>query len=235
MSTTILECELEQVVHANATRRQPVVFVHGLWLLPSSWDRWMERFEEAGYATLSPGWPDDPTNSTIGEIADHYDTIVGRLHKRPAIVGHSYGALITEILAGRGCSAVSVAISPAPFQPLPLTFDQFRFAFANAVSEREAQELYEAFSVPGSGVPNSSLEGNPDRGPMLVVAAEMDRTVTPTISKAAYEIESRNAGVTEYTEMPGRGHSLTIDHGWSDVADLALSFVQRFAPAAVRV
>jgi hypothetical protein len=97
------------------------VFIHGLWLLASSWDRWAEHFAEAGYAPVSPGWPDDP------------DTVE------------------------------------------------------------------EAIAVP------------------------------PTLSRAAYTRQQKNPGVTEFTEIPGRGHALTIDDGWQEVADTALTFIRRFA------
>ena len=59
-AATITEHEMQQVARANQTKKQPVVFIHGLWLLPSSWDRWATLFEDAGYAALTPGWPDDP-------------------------------------------------------------------------------------------------------------------------------------------------------------------------------
>src|SRR3981081_203005 len=175
----------EQVEEANATDRTPVVFIHGLWLLPSSWDRWAEVFEEAGYTALTPGWPDDPetveeakahpevfAHKTVGQVADHFAEVIGRLNKKPAVIGHSFGGLLTQIIAGRGLSVASVAIDPAPFRgvlPLPvsalksarpvlgnpanrsravpLTFEQFRYGFANAVSEDEATELYHSFAV----------------------------------------------------------------------------------------
>ncbi len=256
-----------------------MVFVHGLWLLPSSWDRWRTLFEEAGYATLAPGWPDDPNtveeanrhpevmaHKTIGQIADHFEYVITKLKKKPAIVGHSFGGLLTQILAGRGVSAVSVAIDPAPFRgvlPLPisalksaapvignpanhgravpLTYEQFRFAFANAVSEDEAKELYATYAVPGSGVPlfqaatanlNPWTEAkvkskNPKRGPLLIIDGEKDNTVPWAIANASYKKQKRNPGVTEIIKIPERGHSLTIDHGWREVADTALSFVQK--------
>src|SRR4051795_10028918 len=188
---TYTEYEVEEIERVNGTGKQPVVFVHGLWLLPNSWDPWREVFEEAGYATTAPGWPDDPetaeeahahpevfANKSIGQIADHYQEVIEALDRKPAIVGHSFGGLLTEILAGRGLAAVSVAISPAPFRgvlPLPisalrssapvlgnplnrnravpLTYDQFRYAFANAVREDEAQALYETYAVPAPGQP----------------------------------------------------------------------------------
>src|SRR6266498_1151897 len=129
--------ETEQVEAANASGQTPVLFVHGLWLLPSSWDRWRAVFEEAGYPTLAPGWPDDPetvaqananpemfANKSIKDVANHFDNVIRQLKVKPAIVGHSFGGLMTQILAGRGLSAASVAIDPAPFRgvlPLPLS------------------------------------------------------------------------------------------------------------------
>jgi len=279
-SSTINEHEAEQVERANASGLTPVVFVHGLWLLPNSWDRWAAMFEGAGFATVSPGWPDDPetveeakahpevfAGKSVGQVADYAEGIIRRLDKKPAVIGHSFGGLLTQILAGRGVAAVSVAIDPAPFRgvlPLPisalrsaspvlsnpanrhravpLTYEQFRYGFANAVDEDEAKALYEAYSVPGSGAPifqaatanlNPWTEAkvdtkNPDRGPLLIIVGEKDHTVPPAIAKAAYKRQKQNEGVTEFVEIPGRGHALTIDGGWRGVADIALAFVRRF-------
>jgi pimeloyl-ACP methyl ester carboxylesterase len=270
----------EQIDEANAADRTPVVFIHGLWLLPSSWDRWAALFKEAGYWALTPGWPDDPetveeakahpevfAHKTIRQVADHFADVIGQLKKKPAVIGHSFGGLLTQMLAGRGLSAASVAIDPAPFRgvlplpfsalksaspvignpanrnrAIPLTYEQFRFAFANAVSEDEAKELYDTFAVPASGVPlfqaasanlNPWTEAkvdskNPDRGPLLIISGEKDHTVPWSIANASYKRQKRNEGVTEITEMPNRGHALVIDNGWREVADKALAFVQRF-------
>src|SRR5262245_35911239 len=121
--------EAQQIERANATGLQPVVFVHGLWLLPNSWERWADFFESAGYVGVQPGWPDDPrtveaarrapevmANKTIEQIADHTEHIVRQLRRKPALVGHSFGGLMVQIVAGRGLSAATVAISPAPFR-----------------------------------------------------------------------------------------------------------------------
>ena len=276
---TITEHEQSQIGAANASGRTPVVFVHGLWLLPSSWDRWAELFDEAGYAPLTPGWPDDPetveeaaakpevfAGKSIEDVADHYDDVIQKLSAKPAIIGHSFGGLMTEILAGRGLAAASVAISPAPFRgvlPLPisalrvasvalknpanrhravpLTYDQFRYGFANAVSEDEAKELFETYAVPAPGEPlfqaaaanlNPWTEAkvdhkNPERGPMLIVYGDMDHTVPPSIAKASYKEEEKNPGVTEIAEIEGHGHALTIDAGWRAVADTALEFLKK--------
>src|SRR5712691_5587270 len=281
---TITEHEASQIEEANASVRTPVVFVHGLWLLPSSWDRWAGLFEEAGYASLTPGWPDDPktveeakahpevfANKSVGQVADHFDEVIRQLSKKPAVIGHSFGGLLTQIIAGRGLAAVSVAIDPAPFRgvlplpisalraaspvlgnpanrhrAIPLTYEQFRFAFANAVSEDEAKELYKTFAVPASGVPlfqaaaanlNPWTEAkvdtkNPDRGPLLIIDGEKDNTVPWAIANASFKQQRKNRGVTEIVEMKNRGHALVVDSGWREVADKALAFVERFVPAA---
>jgi non-heme chloroperoxidase len=276
----ITEFEAEQIQAANQSGRHVVVFVHGLWLLPSSWDRWQTRFEEAGYATLSPGWPDDPNSvaeanrhpevmahKSIGQIAEHFEYVISKLDAKPAIIGHSFGGLLTQILAGQGVASASVAIDPAPFRgvlPLPisslksaspvignpanrgravpLTYDQFRYAFANAVSEDEAKELYATYAVPGSGVPlfqaaTANLNPwtdakvntkNPERGPLLIIDGERDHVVPWAVANASFKKQKRNPGVTEIVKVSNRGHSLVIDHGWADVADTALAFIRRF-------
>jgi pimeloyl-ACP methyl ester carboxylesterase len=279
-STSVSTIDAEQVDRANASGLQPVVFVHGLWLLPSSWDRWATLFEEAGYTALTPSWPDDPetveeanahpevfAGKTVGQVADHYDEVISRLEKKPAVIGHSFGGLLAQIIAGRGLSTTTVAIDPAPFRgvlPLPisalksaapvlrnpanhhravpLTYEQFRYGFANAVGEDEARELYETFAVPASGAPlfqaatanlNPWTEAkvdtkNPDRGPLLLINGEKDNTVPWAIANASYKKQQHNEGLTEIVEMPNRGHALVVDSGWREVADTALAFVKRF-------
>jgi len=278
--TRVTEHETEQVERANRSGRTPVVFIHGLWLLPSSWDRWATLFEESGYSAVLPGWPDDPetvadakahpevfAGKTVGQVADHFAGVIARLDKKPAVIGHSFGGLLAQIVAGRGLAAVSVAIDPAPFRgvlplpisalkaaspvlsnpanrnkAIPLTYDQFRFAFANAVSEDEAKQLYETYAVPASGAPifqaaTANLNPwtevkvdtvNPDRGPLLILDGEKDNTVPWAIANASYRRQKRNPGVTEIKRIAGRGHALTIDSGWKEVAETALAFVKRF-------
>jgi pimeloyl-ACP methyl ester carboxylesterase len=279
-ATSIAPDDMDQIDRANATGLQPVVFVHGLWLLSSSWGRWAAVFEDAGYTAVTPGWPDDPqtvedanakpevfAKKSVKQVADHFEAVIQALEKKPAVIGHSFGGLMAEILAGRGLAAATVAISPAPFRgvlPLPvsalrsasvalrnpanrnravpLTYDQFRYGFANAVSEDEAKELYDTFAVPAPGEPlfqaaaanlNPWTEDkvdteNPDRGPLLIISGEKDHTVPVAVATAAFRKEQQNRGVTETVEVPDHGHALTIDSGWRQVADTALGFVRRF-------
>jgi non-heme chloroperoxidase len=272
--------ETNQTEQANASGRTPVVFIHGLWLLPSSWDNWAQLFEEAGYAAVTPVWPDDPetveearanpdvlAKKSIAQVADHTAEVIGKLNKKPAVMGHSTGGLLAQIIADRGLSAATVAIDPGPFRgvlPLPLsalrsaspvlrnplnrgravtlTLDQFKYGWANALSDEEAKQLYETYHVAAPGVAlmqmaNANLNPfteakldpkNPARGPLLIIDGEKDHTVPWAIANASYKRQRRNQAVTEITKIPNRGHSLTIDGGWREVAQTALDFVKRF-------
>jgi non-heme chloroperoxidase len=280
-TSTSSEHEAAQVDRANDSGKTPVVFIHGLWLLPSSWERWAKLFEDAGYIAATPGWPDDPetvaeakahpdvfAGKGVGQVADHMSAFIRKLKKKPAVIGHSFGGLLAQIVAGRGLAAAAVAIDPAPFRgvlPLPfsalksaspvlgnpanfnravpLTYEQFRYGFANAVGEDEAKELYNTFAVPAPGEPLFQAAAanlnpwsevkvdtkNPDRGPMLLISGEKDNTVPWSIVNASYKLQKRNPGVTEVARIPNRGHALVIDSGWRDVAQASLDFVRRFA------
>jgi non-heme chloroperoxidase len=270
-----------QIQAANASGRTPVVFIHGLWLLPSSWANWADLYTQAGYAPLTPDWPDDPetveqaranpgvlAGKTLKQVADHTAEIISALDRKPVVMGHSTGGLLAQMLAGRGLAAATVAIDPGVFRgvlPLPppvlkgvgpflvnpltrsraitLTFNQFKYSWANALDEKEARELYGTFHVAGSGISlvqmgNANLNPrteakvnttNPNRGPLLIIDGEKDHTVPWAIANAAYKRQRRNPAVTEIEKIPNRGHSLTIDHGWREVAQTALDFVRRFA------
>jgi non-heme chloroperoxidase len=277
---SVSEREKREIEAANASGTTPVVFVHGLWVLPSSWANWADFFEQAGYAPLTPDWPGDPetvdearanpdvlANTTLGQVADHTTEVINALDKKPAVMGHSTGGLLAEMIAGRGLSAATVAIDPGIFRgvlPLPpstvkvagrflvnprtrrraitLTFDQFKYGWANALDEEEAKELYDTYHVAGSGISlmqmgNANLNPrtearvdtkSPDRGPLLIIEGEKDHTVAPAIANASYKRQRRNPAVTEFVKLPNRGHSITIDHGWREVAQTALDFVKRF-------
>ncbi len=279
---TISERENREIEAANASGATPVVFIHGLWVLPNSWANWVDFFEQAGYAPLTPDWPDDPATveearvnpgvlakKTLKQIADHTTEVITALDKKPVLMGHSTGGLLAQMLAGRGLSATTVAIDPGIFRgvlPLPfsvlkvagrflvnpltrrraitLTFDQFKYGWANALDEKEAKALYEEFHVAASGISlaemgNANLNPwtearvntkNPERGPLLIIDGEKDHTVPWAIAHAAYKRQRRNPALTEIVKMPNRGHALTIDHGWREVAQTALDFVERSLP-----
>ena len=276
----ITERESKEVEAANKSGTTPVVFIHGLWLLPSSWANWAEFFKKAGYAPLTPDWPDDPetveqaranpdvlAKKNLKQIADHTAEVIGGLTKKPAVMGHSTGGLLAQMIADRGLSAATVAIDPGPFRgvlPLPLaalrsaspvlknplnrgkaitlTLDQFKYGWANALDDDDAERLYETYHVAAPGVALMQMANanvnpwteakldpkNPDRGPLLIIDGEVDHTVPWAIANAAYKRQKRNSAVTEIKQIPNRGHSLTIDDGWQEVAQTALDFVKRF-------
>lgn len=269
--------ETAEIQAANASGKPTVVFIHGLWLLASSWHSWVELFEQAGFAAVSANWPGDPetvaqananpqtlAKKSITEVADRCQLVIESLDTKPVLIGHSFGGLLVQILAARGLAKASVAISPAPFRgvlPLPistlrsswpvlsnpanrgraisLTYEQFRYGFANAVNEAEARSLHSAYHVPAPGLPlfqAATANLNPwtqakvntrfaDRGPLLIVAGEKDHTVPPSIARASYRLQKRNTGLTEIVEMPNRGHALVLDSGWEEVAKKALDFI----------
>jgi pimeloyl-ACP methyl ester carboxylesterase len=188
---SINEYESKQIEKTDEKGLTPVVFIHGLWLLPSSWDRWQTFFEKAGYCALTPGWPDDPqtveeanehpevfAHKTVGQVADHFAEVIGKLKKKPAVIGHSI----------------------------------FQAATANLNPWTKAK------------VDTKS----PERGPLLIISGEKDHTVPWAIANASFKKQERNTGVTEIVEIPNRGHALTIDKGWREVAETALAFVKRF-------
>lgn len=277
---TITAREAAQVRAANDSGRQPVVFVHGLWLLQSSWDAWRELFESRGYATVAVDWPHDEADvpaaranpdslagTSVADVADHVAEVVASLDRKPVLVGHSFGGLLVQMVAGRGLAAATVSIDPAPSRgvlPLPfsalkasfpvlgnpanrsrtvtLTFEQFRYGFANAVTEEEARHLYDTFHTPAPGRPLFQAAtanifpwtvvkadaANPERGPMLVVTGEQDNIVPFALANAAFKRQRKNAAhPTELVEIPGVGHSLVIDSHWTEVADAALTFLAK--------
>ena len=281
--TTLTATEQSEIDRANESGKQPVVFVHGLWLIASSWESWRQLFEDAGYATVAPGWPDEPATVAMArndpsalagkgveQVTDHHREAIRGLTRKPAVVGHSFGGLIAQKLAGDGLSAATVAVDPAPFRgvlPLPasslksaspvlanplnrtravtLTPEQFGYGWANALSNDEAKELYDEYHVAAPGLPlfqaafanlNPASQTRvdtkaPDRGPLLLISGGADHTVPWAITHASYKKQRRNEAHTEIVEIPERGHSLTIDHGWREVAMTALIFLQKHARA----
>lgn len=284
-ASTVTAREAAEVERVNASGRQPVVFVHGLWLLAESWDAWRTLFEEKGYAALAVDWPGDRADRAaaladegslagvgVGQVADHVAEVIARLDRKPVVVGHSFGGLLVQIIAGRGLARATVSIDPAPSRgvlPLPfsalkasfpvlgnpanftrtvtLTFDEFRYGFANAVDEAEARELYDTFHTPAPGRPlfqaaTANLDWttearaekrNPDRGPMLVVSGELDHIVPWALANAAFKQQHKNQhAATEIVEIPGVGHSLVIDSHWGEVAEASLEFLARHGAGA---
>jgi non-heme chloroperoxidase len=263
---------------AEAERR-PVIFIHGLWLHPSSWEPWIEHFDAAGYDAGATTWPGDSAtvpltraypeveaNHGLEEIVEFHANQIRGLPEKPIIIGHSFGGLIAEKLAGMGLASATVAIDPAPMRgvfilPLSalrvasialrnpanrsravsLTEDEFRYGFGNALTPEESKQLYDTWSIPSPGRPlfeaaaaNFSSHSpakvdtdSPARGPLLIIGGGYDHTVPASISRSSYKLESKSSDVTDLHVFPDRGHSLTIDHGWQEVADYVLGWLKK--------
>jgi pimeloyl-ACP methyl ester carboxylesterase len=246
-----------------------------MWMTPLSWEHWAERFRAQGHEVIAPAWPGldrepaelraDPSplrGLSIPDVIEHYERIIGGLDRSPIIIGHSFGGLFTQKLAGMALAAGAVAIDPAPFRgvlPLPLstlrsafpvlgnplnrskavmlTEEQFKYGFGNVLSDEESKALYEKYAVPGAGKPlfqgafanfNWKTEAKVDtkqtsRGPLLIVSGEQDHTVPPAIAKAS--AKRYKVVPADLLSIAGRGHSLTIDAGWREVADQVLAFL----------
>jgi len=261
----------------SKSTKNPVVFVHGLWLHADSWKPWIEFFREHGYEAIAANWPGDAesTEATrkkpdavagygVTEIANHIAGQIKALKQKPILIGHSFGGLLVQNLLGRDLAAAAVAIDPAPIKgvsELPLstlkssfpvlgnpfnfnravslTEPQFRFGFTNALPEQEAKELYNKYAMPAPGRPlfqaatatfnpNSATKvnvTNGTRGPLLLITGLADNTVPPVLVKSTLRAYSKSTAVTEIKEFPGRGHSLTIDSGWRELADYILGWL----------
>jgi len=258
--------------------KKTIVFVHGLWIHASSWQPWMQFFNEHGYDALNPAWPGDSetvaasranpkaiANRGVTEVADSYAKIIATLSEPPIVIGHSFGGLITEVILGRGIAAAGIAIDPAPIKgvwQLPfsslkasfpvlgnpfnlkkavsLTFDQFRYGFANAVPLGEAKELYDKWTIPAPGRPlfqaatatfnpNSETKvntKNATRGPLLITGGEKDHIAPPILGKASAK-KYNSSVITEFKLFEGRGHSLIVDRGWKEIAEYSLAWLNK--------
>jgi pimeloyl-ACP methyl ester carboxylesterase len=258
---------------------RPAVFVHGLWLHASSWDPWLELFQEAGYTPTAPGWPGDSdtveearrdpsqvAGKGIDDVVDHYAGIIRGLQAPPVVIGHSFGGLIAQRLLGQDLAAAAVAIDAAPIKgvlnlpvsalkvasialrkpanrnlAISLTPEQFRYGFGNALPGQESAELYDRWTVPSPGkplfeaalanfTPRSPAKvntGNKTRGPLLLTAGGNDHTVPAAITTSTRKLYHKSPAITDFLEFPDRGHSLTIDHGWREVAQAALDWLSQ--------
>jgi pimeloyl-ACP methyl ester carboxylesterase len=252
-----------------------IVLVHGLWMTPLSWEKWIERFEGYGFKVIAPTWPgleggvdalrmDSSPQEGLGikEIVDHYERIIRALPKKPIIMGHSFGGVFTQLLLDRGLGVAGVAIDSGPVQgvfrlpfsslraarpvlgnpanvrrAVPLTPEEFHYAFTNSLTAEESREVYDRYHVPASGrvlFQAAFANVNPkavtkvdftrDRAPLLLIAGGNDHIVPPSMNKENYKRYRKSPSVTEYVEFPGRTHYIVGQPGWEEVADKAVSW-----------
>ena len=259
---------------------KPVVFIHGLWLHSSSWQPWIDLFNESGYARLAlragratptPSRPRarTPTPSRTSASTRSPTTTpscIAELPAKPIVIGHSFGGLIVEKLLGEGHAAAGVAIDAAPIKgvlPLPisalrvafaalsnpgnidaavsLTPEQFHYGFGNALTPEESAELYERWTIPSPGparcsrppAPTSTRTRRPRSTSTTRTAARCCSPWAARTTPCPRRSPSRRTSSTasprpspSIVEFEDRGHSLTIDHGWREVADSVLAWLK---------
>jgi pimeloyl-ACP methyl ester carboxylesterase len=201
----------------------------------------------------------------INEIVEHYEQIIRGLDSAPYVIGHSFGGLITQILLDRGLGAAGVAIAPAPvkgilFLPLstirvsfpalsnpannhravPLTPEQFHYAFTNNLSEADSLKVYEKLAVPGpdhvlfqAAFANFNPHAatavdfqNGDRAPLLLISGGNDHVSPKSVVEANFKLYGKSKAVTEYKNFPDRTHYILGQNGWEEVADYALTWAE---------
>lgn len=206
----------------------------------------------------------------VHEIADHYEKIVRGLDRAPILIGHSFGGLVVQMLLDRGLGAAGVAIdsvvpkgvltlpfsairaaNPVLSNPLnyrrtvTLTFAQFRYGFANIMSEAEARAAYERYAIPGPGRPifqtaTANLYpaaatkvsfSNASRAPLLLIAGSNDHQIPPAMNRTTLRKYARTEAITELKEFPNRSHLIVAQPGWEEVASFALTWATEKAAA----
>jgi pimeloyl-ACP methyl ester carboxylesterase len=210
--------------------------------------------------------PDAIADHGIDDVVAHFAGIIEQLPSAPILIGHSFGGMIAQKLLGQDRAVAAIAIDAAQIKgvlPVPLsalratlpvfknpanlhravslTAEQFRFAFANAVSPEESDELHAQWTIPAPGRPlfeAATANFNPHspakvatenqaRGPLLLIASGKDHTVPESVTRATLKQYRHSDAVTDIIGFPDRGHSLTIDSGWREVAETVLAWLGR--------
>lgn len=246
-----------------------VVFIHGMYMSGSSWQPWVDRFEDQGLEVHAPSWPHHEGQTsvlrtsppaelpdlTLPEVVDVYRQLVLGMEEPPLLVGHSMGGLVVQILLAEGLGAAGVAIDSAPPKgvsilslpflvsnagifgnmdvPASPTLDPWTYGWAHTLSNTEAYGLWSKNVVPeskrvgkGPTTKDAKIDFSTERAPLLLIAGEKDHTIPARLNKKNARAWKRSPSQTELVVMEGRTHSLVIDHGWSEVADVVWDWYQ---------
>jgi len=251
-----------------------IVLIHGMFMNPLCWEKWIPYYESKGYKVFAPAWPGrdksveelrkaHPDSKLaklkLGDIVEHVANFIKSLNEKTAIIGHSMGGLVVQLLLQRDVTVAGVAIDPAPpagvfttefsflkanfpainpfllSQPVQMSFEHFQYAFVNTLPMAEQRVAYDHYVVPESrGVPTSSLgaAGKVDfqrQRPPLLITAGERDHIIPASLNRSNYKKYTGPSVTDFKEFAGRDHFLIGSTGWQEVADYCLDWLNQKA------
>lgn len=252
-------------------KTKTIVLIHGMFMTALCWENWIPRYQAKDYHVLAPAWPgrDKPVETLrkahpnpqlatlkLSDIVEHFAKFIQSLDEKPAIIGHSMGGLVVQLLLQRDLAIAGVAIDPAaPMgvfttawsyikanfpainpvlinQPVMMSFEQFQYAFVNALPFAEQRDAYDRYVVPESRrVPIQSLTSRLDfkkpHSPLLITAGEKDHIIPASLNKTNFKRYKASASQTDFKQFAGRDHFLIGERGWEEVADECLAWLEQ--------
>lgn len=250
-------------------KSKTIVFIHGMFMTPLCWEKWIPYYEARGYRIFAPAWPGrdksveelnkahpDPelAKLKLNHIVDHLENFIKGLEEKPALIGHSMGGLVVQLLLQRDIAAGGVAIDPAPpagvfttefsflkanfpainpfliSRPVKMSFEHFQYAFVNTLPLEEQRAAYDRYVVPESrNVPISSLSaaGRVDFKRLrrpLLITAGEKDHIIPASLNRSNYEKYHGPAVTDFKQFTGRDHFLIGSRGWEEVAEYCLQW-----------
>jgi pimeloyl-ACP methyl ester carboxylesterase len=255
-------------------KTKTILLIHGMFMTPLCWENWIPRYQDKGYHVIAPAWPgrDQPVEMLrkkhpdpelvklkLSDIVEHLAGVIKALDEKPAIIGHSMGGLVVQLLLQRDLAVAGVALDPAPpqgvfttefsfvkanfpvinpfllNQPVMMTFEHFQYAFVNALPLEEQRAAYERYLVPESRrVPTQSLTSTGKVNfkkphPPLLITAGEKDHIVPASLNRTNYRKYQGSSVTEFKEFSGRDHFLIGERGWEEVADYSIAWLEKVA------
>lgn len=208
-------------------------------------------------------------DQSVPQVVDHLAEVITALDKPPILMGHSFGGIFTQLLLARGLGAAAAVFDSAPPEGIRVsppsqarslfpilrnprnrrraagfTKKEFRYAFANTLSEQDSDAAYARYYIPAPGRwvfdyglfanyrpghQETYVDFSRDRAPLLFIAGGADHIMPASVNRANCRKYSKSPAITDYHEFPGRSHFTCGEPGWERVADLALEWTARHA------
>lgn len=204
-----------------------VLFIHDAGATPAIWGFFVRRYEACGYRCHAPAWPEaaphDPGRvASLARIIEAHAAIARTLPDPPLLIGHGIGGLIVQVLLDRGIGAAGIAIAPfssgGGWRGLPA------FLRVAMFTDRGRMRLLWQAAFGRDAV---IAFDNDHRAPLLLIAAENDRTIGAGAVAATYRQHRLSVAATAFRRFPGRSHWLIAEPGWEAVADDGMQWFQQ--------